>query len=804
MRFKIIILLFVACIMRAEAAWNGCTISQKLDVAIIYDASESMANGDNLKKLKDYMSEVVKIFNIQTRDPTRGVRLAVWGYTYTPHIQFDFESCVTVEHALTAISRIRPMGKTGVHVAKMFEFAANNVFTSNLGSRVTDPTVKKVAILIVDSELVPHTVTPATIKAQLQSKKIETYAIAIEDGGIKAAALTPYMPTPHSTPLKVATKMALATFTGVRENLKLRHGCSKCFPNPCKNSAPCKEKATSPFYKCECIAGWVGTNCLTQDPCQLCRSNRGTCIPSGSKIVCKDCPPDKIGEYCHLPNPCHPAPGPCKNRATCKSNVQTLNAYDCVCVGEFTGKNCDKTKTPKDICVGHQCSGYKCVAVQGKPTCACPANCKAKPDCSVCTPVTPCTPNPCLNGCQCKLSARHESGFLCSGSKANLGRLCDIAPADILCGPTVIEVKIPESVVKAYESGVKGAIVYFSPTAGNTHSCVAVYDSGSKKYVLKIPAPFSTCGTKKNAITGGFEYTNNVWMNRKSNVIDMPVPVLQFKCTYGGSQTVISTSIQPALPPANAMPVITNSGKFKVIMNAYTKAPGAADRQKLTGGSVYTVGQIVYLTAELEISNKPTSGNLVLKIIDCYATPSLNSLTGKLDLVKQGCPEKSVGVKIHGTTLTSSATVWFRTFKLSKGQYVYYTCKVDVCNTLEATCKLPTNCATTGRRKRDVESGNPDEKKNLVSVGPLIILTKNEKEKLSESLADPDQPVYISGELISLGGKDLTTTGSPLPDTASHDLQLVLVSLANFVVLVLFSICALCLVLARKKRNLPA
>lgn len=51
-----------------------CLITQKIDLSIIYDASESMGLGENLAILKKYIYRIVQLFDVQS-DPNKGTRV---------------------------------------------------------------------------------------------------------------------------------------------------------------------------------------------------------------------------------------------------------------------------------------------------------------------------------------------------------------------------------------------------------------------------------------------------------------------------------------------------------------------------------------------------------------------------------------------------------------------------------------------------------------------------------------------------------------------------------------------------------
>ena len=67
------------------------------------------------------------------------------------------------------------------------------------------------------------------------------------------------------------------------------------------------------------------------------------------------------------------------------------------------------------------------------------------------------------------------------------------------------------------------------------------------QFHVTIPLPFSGCGTSKLNSTDSNEmkFANRLWINRRTGGrYDMPVPVLEFQCSYTQEYMVVS-SLRP-------------------------------------------------------------------------------------------------------------------------------------------------------------------------------------------------------------------------------------------------------------------
>lgn len=184
-------------------------------------------------------------------------------------------------------------------------------------------------------------------------------------------------------------------------------GSNPCIPDPCNGHGDCTVNASNEPV-CDCVEGWSGANCATEncpagkcqspqtcrlsdgvcvdpanpcipDPCLghgACNSSDGSCTCSNNwtGATCATCP---TGSYVNgssqcVDDPCQP--NICQNGGSCSRPTGTAV---CTCSGNWTGATC--TVCPAgytgadchvDLCYNVSCSGHgTCNASDGSCTC---------------------------------------------------------------------------------------------------------------------------------------------------------------------------------------------------------------------------------------------------------------------------------------------------------------------------------------------------------------------------------------------------------------------------------------------------
>src|SRR5262249_18732203 len=101
-------------------------------------------------------------------------------------------------------------------------------------------------------------------------------------------------------------------------------------------------------YFCRCFPKWSGIQCNVPIDCQTC-SNDSICIGSANNQSICVCPLDKFGSQCLLTSTC--PINVCQNNGQCIPADVTISEsdYTCICSDQFSGRNCEESKSRLDV-----------------------------------------------------------------------------------------------------------------------------------------------------------------------------------------------------------------------------------------------------------------------------------------------------------------------------------------------------------------------------------------------------------------------------------------------------------------------
>uniref|UniRef100_F6TYE2 Transmembrane protein Vc569 n=1 Tax=Ciona intestinalis TaxID=7719 RepID=F6TYE2_CIOIN len=421
----------------------------------------------------------------------------------------------------------------------------------------------------------------------------------------------------------------------VRGRGRRERGAPQCMqpPRGCESESCVNGRCMDTRYgfKCQCDEGWFGRRCEMQDTdessgypdkekechppcrghkrCMKIGSGPARCIKTGRSVEA-------------VPQPTSCLQLPCKNEATCVSDLVT--GFRCKCTNDYTGTLCDKPIPYSNTSV--------------------------------------CYTKPCKNDCVCIPSLTHEMGYICRGGNGFIGKNCTIAIPILNCNKNEIQISISQQFYLEFDAKLRNSYMYISASISEQHDsnniCQGTLVNGS--YIFKLNLPFNDCGTKQTYNTDLVSFTNKIWINRHlSGNFDMPVPVIQFTCIYSSEYSVVM-SLQPVVNVS--MQNITEYGNFEAVVNIcrIKSCPSACPTQhSLNDGAAYTVGDQVHLSVSTTNITKAFIRNqTTITVKEMYLSCSRYQDSGSaIQLIHQGCSVGS-GISMSVTTgNTNNSTV---------------------------------------------------------------------------------------------------------------------------------------------------
>ncbi|XP_039261126.2 uncharacterized protein LOC120337438 [Styela clava] len=485
-----------------------------------------------------------------------------------------------------------------------------------------------------------------------------------------------------------------------------------CKPNPCKNGGACKESANKGEFKCECTKDYVGDQCENKPGRPVVGVRSGSAWDQKNKGIstvfdrCSVAPsPCSTGERCEMVNSrvvcsaLYCTPDTCSGRGTC---VEDRSSYRCVCQNGYKGLHCENSL--------EKFTG-------------------------------PCNPNPCKGDCTCRESCQHEYGYYCASEGGYMGKNCTIQVPRIRCGQRSISVDIPEALYAEFDKGMRNTIFYLAQSSNpGSRQCEAVNVGGVFHY--DVPLPFISCGTSRRRMSDALVVKNRVFMDRRSTLFSMPVPILDFECRYEREYRLV-TSIKPLVTQPE---LITKYGQFAPEVELCKVSSCQSDcpeKFQVNMGAVYTVGEKIQLSATALPQNGFMDYVTTIADMRLSCTASSGNSAG-LSLIADGCPANS------GLSTTYEighrACVSFQTPRALGCETAYIHLHLQLCSPSELqTCAggMQKCVPIAGRKRRSLAEIN---KNGYVFVGPLVIINGSEgaEKMILYPEASAKAPVYVN------------------------------------------------------------
>nr|ABP93681.1 transmembrane protein Vc20 [Ciona intestinalis] len=391
----------------------------------------------------------------------------------------------------------------------------------------------------------------------------------------------------------------------------------------------------------------------------------------------------------------------CRIGSTCVPGNLPDN-YSCLCVPGTTGRFCEVKSCTLFCRNGGTCIINKLDVQQ----CNCLAGwygqtCESKGEA--------CSPNPCLNNCNCVQSCMHEGGFYCvSTNMQYAGKTCNDPVPRLECQYDRMIMRVDPSLVRNFDKQGGNTYLYSSDSYNNhqrSSICRAKMEGGV--YMVAIPFPFTNCGTVATSARRGDDgtmsnsYTNKLWLNKENNVYDMPYPVAEFTCTYGYEYNFV-TSLSPTVQPIRHVlqdeELFDLTASFCKVSTCLRTCPA---QYMLTGRAIYAVGEILHVRFDL---NQRVSGSntMVASIENLYLACSAdNSPRDQVDLVLSGCSVIGTLFPTTANSLTSTyACFSFMVPRFKNCVEIYIHANIRMCRSTDVItdCGGKPRCRSNARR----------------------------------------------------------------------------------------------------------
>lgn len=318
-----------------------------------------------------------------------------------------------------------------------------------------------------------------------------------------------------------------------------------------------------------------------------------------------------------------------------------------------------------------------------------------------------CEENPCLNGGLCQESPGHP-GYECQCQPDFVGQNCALPAPEINCGKKAIEIRIDERIIEEMQLPMEEKFIYFDQSPG----CRAV--RREKHFHLRVDAPFVDCGLNLQAQKENFVFSQKVIWNSNEGLVERPVVIVDFKCSYSGKYNVSFDAIKPTVTTVDFS---TTYGRFTLQMDLF---------KSQTFDDKFSLRPVVAVNEEVCVKNLLSGSlpsNLVLTTLRCWASGEGDDEV--YDIIQDRCLADPSNSLMINNGNSDEMKFCFNVFKWKDSlNAAFIHCKVQVCNSTTNNCE----CPIVSRNKRDViEEGVVEEgESNSAEISsPKILIVES-------------------------------------------------------------------------------
>nr|CAB3262201.1 uncharacterized protein LOC100178652 [Phallusia mammillata] len=343
--------------------------------------------------------------------------------------------------------------------------------------------------------------------------------------------------------------------------------------------------------------------------------------------------------------------------------------------------------------------------------------------CDVSDCIAECTPNPCQNGGACRRNFYLTRLYHCVCRPGWMGKHCEYAGPDLICGSESIIVGFDRRVVSD-EGLISTDPNYVSLASRESPDCVSYIDyfNTTDWYLVIVPSPIdASCGSTMEVTPNEYRIRNQVIWQADDKRIRSTVILVDFTCVY--QRDVIASSAAAADGPLSIesykreIELVTASGIFDVDISLFRDSTYQRPLLPTQGSSLVSLseGEVVFVSVDLRSRDLLPSDDAVLVMDNCFVTSSQSTREPLTYLFREKCPVSPfVTVLSNGQSRSGrfSVRIFGWTGRDVVAENVFIHCTVSVCDGETDSC-IPQCSSRRGKRSLTARSTHTNHRATL-------------------------------------------------------------------------------------------
>ncbi|KAM4694458.1 pancreatic secretory granule membrane major glycoprotein GP2-like [Discoglossus pictus] len=241
----------------------------------------------------------------------------------------------------------------------------------------------------------------------------------------------------------------------------------------------------------------------------------------------------------------------------------------------------------------------------------------------------------------------------------------------------------------------------------------------------------ATCGNRVTSDLSKVNYTNTLYIDIKHDAVIVVNPIeMDFTCSYNRTmQTSLNVTLHP-VASTTFLNATNGEGSYPLTLAAYKNSEYNIP---FTDGENVDVGSPIYLGL---FTTGADGDKFVLRVVNCYSTPSSSDDDPRVQLLSGGCPIDGgdVDAVIGQNGVSLEARFRVNAFAFDGFPTVSIFCEARLCEKTNGNCSLCNNGRTNEPNTGDVS----------------VTLAMNERLDLSSSGTHAVSSPVVAGSLLLL------------------------------------------------------